>query len=133
MPSEDAWTFYEELGDGDRSKLTRAQQAVLAICDLRQEVNSGGFDSYFRYWGGDTAQIALAALPDVLGPRWASVLLDAMETLGPGYPIDPDIRARRIDERDLDDTLNALDARLFELEGSTDADSLLNAYLASQS
>ncbi len=32
-----------------------ADSGIAAICDLRQEVNSGGFDSYFRYWGGDSA------------------------------------------------------------------------------
>jgi hypothetical protein len=59
---------------------------VAAICDLRQEVNSGGFDSYFRYWGGDSASDALRALPGILGTEWAKLLSAAMGFLGADYP-----------------------------------------------
>lgn len=48
------WEFYEALGDQPRGELTPTMQGLGAVRDLRQEVNSGGFDSYFRYWGGDT-------------------------------------------------------------------------------
>lgn len=133
MPAGDAWGAYADFGEGDRSSLSATMQKVFAICDLRQEVNSGGFDSYFRYWGGDTASVALAALPDVLGDAWARLLREAMQTLGPNYPADADARAGLLDDRDLDEVLNEFDSRFYELEASTDADGLVNAYLVAGS
>lgn len=131
VPTDDAWSLYEAIGEGDRSSLSRRQHEVLAICDLRQEVNSGGFDSYFRYWGGDTASIALRALAEALGPEWETLLREAMQVLGPDYPADADARAEVLDARVVDDVLAALDSRFYELEGSSDADRSLNTYLAS--
>jgi hypothetical protein len=106
------------------------EREVAALCDLRQEVNSGGFDSYFRYWGCDTANEALAALPTVLGQAWADLLAEAMELLGPDYPADIDARHDRLDGLHLDEALDALDARFYEPEDVTDADNLMSAYLA---
>ena len=128
--ASDVWTRYEQVGEDDRSSLTKQERAAFAICDLRQEVNSGGFDSYFRYWGGDTASEALGALPEVLGHDWASLLREAMQTLGPVYPSDADDRADVLDQRQLDERLNELDSRFYELEASADADQRVNAYLA---
>lgn len=127
--STDVWTFYERAADTDRSNLTDVQRAALAICDLRQEVNAGGFDAYFRYWGGNTAPEALAALPAALGDEWASLLNEAMQVLGPNYPSDPDARAELLDQGDLENRLNDLDTRYYELEESVDADQRLNAFL----
>lgn len=125
----DVWTFYEQAADTDRSSLTDVQRAALAICDLRQEVNAGGFDAYFRYWGGNTAPEALAALPAALGDEWASLLNEAMQLLGPTYPSDPDTRADLLDQEGLSTRLDALDTRYYELEGSVDADQRLNTFL----
>lgn len=132
-PDDDAWTAYVAYGERNRSAMSAAWQAVFAICDLRQEVNSGGFDSYFSSWGGDTASVALAALPKVLGHRWARVLGDAMRTLGPEYPADAATRSDLLDSRNPDDLLADLDSRFYALEGSVDADALVNAYLAAAS
>ena len=130
MARDDAWSFYESLTDQDRRDLTEVQREVAAICDLRQEVSSGGLDAYLRYGGGDSAPEALAALPKVLGPAWAELLHTAMSLLGPEYPTDADARSARMENRDLDDALDALDARYFELEGSSDADARVSSYLA---
>lgn len=130
MSAVSVWEFYESLSDGGRENLTGVQRAVAAICDWRQEVNSGGFDSYFRYWGGNSAENALAALPDALGVAWADVLREGMALLGPDYPTDQDAREARIDDLDVDDRFEELDAQFFELENSSDADSRLGDYLA---
>ena len=129
MAAPDVWDLYAEYAELDRAGLTSAQQAVLAVLDLRQEVNSGGFDSYFRYWGGDTAPLALASLPQLLGQDWADLLREAMATLGPTYPPTADARTAALDAHDMNDELAALDDRFYELEGAVDADSRLNAYL----
>jgi hypothetical protein len=133
MAAPDMWDLYAEHGQLDRTSLTHAQQAVFAVCDLRQEVNSGGFDSYFRYWGGDTAPVALAALPDILGQDWSDLLRDAMDTLGSAYPPGPDARAAALDARDINDELAALDDRFYDLEASVDADARLDAALRDDS
>ncbi|NYI43652.1 hypothetical protein BJ993_000732 [Nocardioides aromaticivorans] len=129
MSTDDAWSQYEAFGEGDRSTLTPRQRAVFAICDLRQEINSGGFDSYFRSWGGDTAPLALAALPEALGERWAMLLREGMQVLGPDYPASADARFDVLDSHNLDAVLDGLDERFYDLEAATDANDLIDAYL----
>jgi hypothetical protein len=125
----DVWDLYAELTEKDLSSLTLPQRRIVALCDLRQEVNADGFDAYFRYWGGNSAQEALEALPTLLGDDWADLLRAAMELLGSPYPVDPDDRATRIDARDLGETLQDLDERFYELEASTDADARLSDFI----
>jgi Domain of unknown function (DUF4375) len=130
MAHSDVWDFYRELSARPRSTLNEAQRGLVAVCDLRQEVNSGGFDSYFRYQSGDSAADALPALQQLLGQDWADLLREAMELLGPDYPIDQASREARLDQRDLDDWFEDLDARYDTLEVGADADARLNDYLA---
>ena len=129
MATTRVWNFYEALGERSREALSIAEREVAAICDLRQEVNSGGFDSYFRYWGGNTAPTALEGLSSRLGPEWAGVLSDALRLFGEDYPLEPDSRADRMDELELEDALEELDRRFYDLEVSTDADTLLSKAL----
>jgi len=126
----DVWAFYESLGDSPRDRLSTRERVVAAICDWRQEVNSGGFDVYFRYHGGDTARQALVGLAEALGQEWAALLREAMAVFGASYPEDTSERARRLDELGVDDKLGTLDGRLYGLEASSDADARLGAYLA---
>jgi hypothetical protein len=127
----DVWDFYGQRADQDRSTLTAAHRGLVAVCDLRQEVNAGGFENYLGAWGGNSAEDALTALPVLLGQEWADLLNAAMGLLGPAYPRDPDERGNAIDQRDLYDRLQELDERYYDLESSTDADARLNAYLES--
>jgi hypothetical protein len=129
LVATDVWDLYSQLGDVDRCTLSEGERKVLAICDLRQEVNAGGFDRYFRYWGGNSAAEAVTALPELLGQDWAELLHEAMELLGDPYPGDLGDRADRIDRGDLDESLHELDERLYALEGVSDADGRLNAYI----
>lgn len=119
------WETYEALSDGDRSALTAQQQMLFALLDLRREVNSGGFESYFRYWGGNTAKVALGAMPQMLDDAWACLLRDAMGLVGDPYPLDPDSRSTLLDADDFDDALGALDQRFFDLENAEDIDAKL--------
>ena len=122
------WDAYVEFGEADRSGLPIRQQRLYAVLDLRQEVNSGGFDSYFRYWGDDTAEIALDALPELLGEEWAVLLRDAVSLMGTPYPRATDDRAAILDAGDFDDALAALDDRLYRLEAVEDIDGRLAAH-----
>jgi hypothetical protein len=111
--------------------LTKEEAEVAAICDLRQEVNSGGFDSYFRYWGANSAELALIALPTVLGQDWADLLRSAIAQFGTDYPVDVHLRERLLDGTSVSEALETLDARFLDLEASVDADSLLTVHLTS--
>ncbi|MEV6412012.1 DUF4375 domain-containing protein [Kribbella sp. NPDC051718] len=121
----DVWEFYEQYAEEDRSSLNERDRQVLAICDFRQEVNSGGFDSYFRYWGGDTALTAAAGLSRLLGVAWADLLGEAVGLFGVPYSLDADERAEKIDSQSLNATLGELDLRFRKLEASTGADARL--------
>lgn len=121
----DVWEFYEQYAEEDRSSLNERDRQVLAICDFRQEVNSGGFDSYFRYWGGDTALTAVAGLPRLLGSGWADLLGEAVALFGVPYSLDADDRAEKIDDNSLDATLGDLDKRFYKLEATAGADAKL--------
>jgi hypothetical protein len=123
----DIWDLYETYSTPERRReLTEEQSQLLAVCDFRQEVNSGGFDTYLRYWGVDTASEALAILPRALGVPWRQVLVEALAVLGTSNPASAGDRADVLDDAAADDTLGMLDTRFYELEGSQDADSALD-------
>ena len=128
--SLDIWEIYEQFAQSDRSSMDEKHRGLLAVCDLRQEVASGGLDSYFRYQGADSAPAALAALPEILGSEWANLLEEAMDLFGAPFPINCDDRARFIDDHDLEESLGELERRLYDLEEAIDADACLNAYIA---
>jgi len=130
VPQVDVWDVYANLSGRDLSTLNDEQRGLVAVCDLRQEVNSGGFDSYFRYWGGNSALDAAVALQGLLGQDWVDLLKEAMDLLGPEYPIAQPARENLVDARDLDDQFEDLDNRFYALESSTDADARLNEYLS---
>ena len=131
VPQVDVWDVYATLSGRDRFTLNDEQRGLVAVCDLRQEVNSGGFDSYFRNWGGNSALDASGAVQGLLGQDWADLLKEAMDLLGPEYPIAQPDRENLMDTRDLDDQFEDLDTRYYGLENSTDADAQLNEYLSS--
>ncbi|GLI28348.1 hypothetical protein ARHIZOSPH14_25900 [Agromyces rhizosphaerae] len=120
--SDGAWAYYSAHAATDRASLSVGERGILAILDLRQEVASGGFDAYFRYWRGDTAEEALLALPTVLDEEWVRVLREAMNSLGAPYPSDPEARALILDEGVVDERLQALDERIYELEADAGVD-----------
>jgi hypothetical protein len=123
----DIWTLYETYSTPEsRVALTAEQRRLLAVCDFRQEVNSGGFDNYLRYWGADTASEALAILPRALGTPWHQVLAEALAIFGTANPSTADERAEVLDDAaEADDVLGLLNTRFYELEGPQDADSAL--------
>lgn len=123
----DIWNLYDAYPtEESRGGLHEEQRQLLAVCDFRQEVNSGGFDSYLRYWGADTASEALAILPRALGEPWQRVLAEALAIFGTANPASADERAEVLDDAaEADDVLGLLDARFYELEGSQDADAAL--------
>lgn len=123
----DVWQRYEVYATPEsRRPLSDEQRQLLAVCDLRQEVNSGGFDSYLRFWGADTASDALAIVGGALGEPWRQILVEALDIFGSTPPSTADERAQVLDDAaEADDVLGSLDQRFFDLEGSQDADAAL--------
>lgn len=126
----DVWDVYGDLSAREPASLTERQRRLVAVCDLRQEVNAGGFDHYFRSGAGSGAPLALDAVSRLLGPAWAALLTEAVALFGGSYPADPDARGDVLDAAGADDQLQALDTRFYELERSSDADAKLNAFIA---
>lgn len=116
----DIWGLYAAYSQpASRLSLNEEQRRLLAVCDFRQEVNSGGFDSYLRHWGTDTASDALAMLPRSLGEPWQQLLAEALAILGTAIPSTADERATVLnDAAEADDVLGLLDERFYELENS---------------
>lgn len=112
------------------NRMTREQQLVFAINYLRQEVNSGGFDAYLRYSGGNTLPLAREA-SSLLGPDWVALVDDVLDVLGTPHPRDIDERTARLD--DLLSTspglLEAFDNRLYDLEAAQAVDEQIDEFI----
>jgi hypothetical protein len=104
----------------DLTMLTREQQLLFGIAAVRQEVNSGGFASYFSTSWNILEPITPEALR-IVGDNWAELFLEAQE-VADGLDRDADALA---DSKQL----KALDKRFVELEGSTNADGVLDAWV----
>lgn len=110
--------------------MTREQRLVFAINLLRQEVNSGGFELYFRYSGGNTGPLALEAAA-LLGPPWVALVRAALHTIGSPYPTDSGPREGVVGRlvEDSPQLLDDLDQRLSDLEVEHPADQLLDRFI----
>ena len=116
-------------------QLTPEQRTVFALNLLRTEVQSGGFDVYFRYAGGNHALDAMAGA-DLLGPAWAALIREACRTMGDPYPTDIDERERVLERMEAEDpemrVHQDLDLRLYALEADEPADARIDAYIAAR-
>ncbi len=122
---------HEETQDPTATnRMTREQQFVFAINYLRQEVNSGGFDAYLRYSGGNSLPLAREASA-VLGPGWVALVEDVLEVMPSPYPQEVDERAARLDDllRINPDLLNTFDNRLCDLEDAQAVDEKIDLFI----
>jgi hypothetical protein len=87
MPRVDVWDVYASLSGRDPSTLNDEQRRLIAVCVLRQELNSGGFDSYFRYRGGNSAPGRGEGAPDSSRPGLGR---STHRSDGPPWPGVPD-------------------------------------------
>jgi len=120
-----AWSAFEFIVDlvladpTNRTRLSNSQRDLLAFFELRQAINSGGLDSYFRYHGEDGDRVAAAALA-IAGPNLHQFCSDAVALLGSSYPEDPSERESRLEP--MEDQLDDLDRRYYELEAEETVD-----------
>ena len=129
MPQQRAWELFERLGNANASDLSRDQLLLVALAGVRQEVNSGGFDSYFRYSYGKHAPAAVEAATEVGCARLALLISEAMARLALNpYEQDPSRREARIDEREIE--FDDLDQSFYDLEGEDDLDARMQTLAA---
>jgi hypothetical protein len=84
LPIVDVWAVHEALQGQDEGSLSAAELSLVAVGDLRAEVNNGGFDRYLRYSGANTAARALAACRSTTGLGELGVLLAGLTRVTPG-------------------------------------------------
>jgi hypothetical protein len=121
MSEPRAWAVFESIFDRSPDELTPAELPLVAVCSVRQEVNSGGFDSYFRYSNGDTAPAAVEAAKAMGSSDLAALISQAIDRLGmESYPADCSARESRIDDLDL--AFDDLDEAFYAPEASDDLD-----------
>ena len=121
-----SWSLFEQLVSADQAALSVDQRSLVAFGCVRQEVNSGGFDRYFRYSHGDRAETARETARSV-GCEPLAVLIERgidRIALTP-YPRDAQVREAQIDDGDIE--FDDLDESFYELEADTDLNGFMDA------
>jgi hypothetical protein len=130
------WRVFEHLAKLDLSdsgaveRMTREQRMVFGLNMLRQEVNSDGFDAYFRYQGGNTAAHA-AEGARIVSPRWSALIDEACRAMGSPYPSDVDSREGVVErvEAQQPELFPSLDDRFYQLEEDEPADERIDGFI----
>ena len=73
-------------------ELTPAEQALIAIWELEQEVYNGGFMQYFGNSSGARVPFICGILRTIGADQVASILEGAIAFAGPGIPWDDEIK-----------------------------------------
>ena len=125
--SGSGWAVYERLTGTPFEALPEGEQVLVALAEVRSEVNNGGFDQYFFNSAGDHALLAVSAARQAGVEDLAKLLEAAIALLGPGpFQTDRGLRHERLaglPER----ALEPLDERYLALESSQDLDSAMDA------
>lgn len=128
--ASNGWDLYEELIERDWDTLTQAQQALIAIGELRDEVNNGGFEQYFLNSGGNHARVALETCESLGETELSALLRRAIDVLGEeNYSSDWDQRRTALQDVD-EDAFDAIDEEYFALESSRDLDQVMDSLAA---
>lgn len=130
MSSSDAWTIFGQLQRRDPASLTRDEHLVLALGEIRTEVNSGGFDFYLRYPYRKNAPTASEAARLAGCPALAALIGEAIALIGHDALNldDEDVLYDRLEQ--IEDDLRELDKRFNDLEKTADLDTALSRLAA---
>ena len=130
MTSPDAWTVFDRLQHRDPASLTRDERLVLALGQIRTEVNSGGFDFYLRYASRKNAPAASEAARLAGCPALAALIGEALALVGRDvlHLDDEDVLYERLEQ--VEDALEDLDERFCDLEKTADLDTALGRLVA---
>ncbi len=120
-------TENEERYVQDMKRFSEPQQYVFAVCQYRAEVNNGGHDQFYSNSAGIVWEEAAAGLDAIGAAELRAVFDESVERMGGRPSKNRERRFEQLDSAraDFDD----LDERFYELEGSSDFDSLLLDYI----
>lgn len=127
----DAWKRYESLSAMDRSSLHGAALQLVALGELRTQVNNGGFHQYFFNSSGDLAMEALQASTALGIDQLAATIQQALGLLGGRYTADREGRQEVLDELDNEEEFEPLDAAFYGIEQSIDLDGAMQRLASS--
>lgn len=130
MISPEPWTIFEQLQRRDSASLTSDERLVLALGEMRAEVNSGGFDFYLRYPSRKNAPAASEAARLAGFPALADLIREAIALVGRDVldRDDEDALYDRLEQ--VEDDLEDLDERFYDLEKTADLDTALSQLVA---
>jgi hypothetical protein len=130
MNNPNAWTMFDQLQHRDPASLTRDERLVLALGEIRTEVNSGGFDFYLRYPHRENTPFAVEAAREAGCPALAALIEEAIALVGPHMLLldDEDALYDRLEQ--VEDDLGDLDQRFYDLEKTADLDAALSRLVA---
>lgn len=130
MTSPKAWSMFDQLQHRDSASLTRDERLVLALGEIRTEVNHGGFDFYFRYPSRKNAPIAVEAARVAGNPALAVLIEEAIALVGHDVLQRDDEVALYDRLEQVEDDLDDLDRRFYDLENTADLDAALSRLVA---
>ena len=130
MSALEPWAYYNRIYGLDPSTLSYDQRLVQAIGELREDVNSGGFDLYLRHRDRRNALVAAEAARAVGCPELADLIDEAIALVG------SELLAPEHDETvegwldHIEDDLDQLDQRFYELEETLNLDAAMSRLVA---
>ena len=130
MNRPNAWTMFDQLQHCDPPSLTRDERLLLALGEIRTEVNSGGFDFYLRHPYRKNAPIAAEAARVAGCPALAALIEEAIALVGRDelHLDHEDALYDRLEQ--VEDDLADLDQRFYDLEKTVDIDAALSELVA---
>jgi hypothetical protein len=130
MNSPNAWSVFGQVQQRDLASLTRDERLVLALGEIRTEVNHGGFDFYLRYPYGKNAPIAVEAARVAGSPTLAVLIEEAIALVGHDVLQLDDENALYDRLEQVEDDLEDLARRFYDLENTGDLDAALSRLVA---
>ena len=130
MTSPDPWAVFDQLQHRDPASLSRGERRVLALGEIRTEVNSGGFDFYLRYRSRKNAPTASEAARLAGCSALAALIEEAIALVGRDVLRldDEDALYERLEQVEYE--LGDLDQRFNDLEETADLDRALSRLVA---
>ena len=120
--THDPWSRVAELQLRPWESLTEPERQLVAIGELRTEVNNGGFHQYFFNSAGDAAPDAIAAATSLELTPLVDLVERAMALFDGRYTADRSARQDLLEELDITGSFEALDTEFYRLEAALDLD-----------
>lgn len=130
MGDVDPWAEFERLAQLDPAHLTHAQRRLLALGQLRADVNNGGFDQYFCNSAGDLVLDALDAAEASGITELVLLIRRALDLLRVQDPADREARQDALDDL-CPEQFADIDDAYYALEASADLDSAMRGFITS--